>query len=91
MVLLLSDDFFSELTFSKISSRNIFSACQTVWIQLRNDILYVLIWVQMVCKDYQLRQKVGASRERVNGTFGQFKDKITVNSETFSRIWRTSG
>ena len=30
--------------------------------------------------------KVGASKERVNGTFGQFIDKITVNLEIFMRI-----
>ena len=29
------------------------SVCQTVWIQIRPNILSVLIWVQTVCKDYQ--------------------------------------
>ena len=29
------------------------SECQTVWIQIRSDILSGLIWVQTVCKDYQ--------------------------------------
>ena len=29
------------------------SRCLTVWIQIRTDVLSVLIWVQTVCKDYQ--------------------------------------
>ena len=29
------------------------SGCQTVWIQIRPDILSGLIWVQTVCKGYQ--------------------------------------
>ena len=28
------------------------SECQTVWIQIRPDILFGLIWVQTVCKGY---------------------------------------
>ena len=32
--------------------------CQTVWIQIRTDILSVLIWVQTVCKCYQQTTKV---------------------------------
>ena len=27
--------------------------CQTVWIQIRSDILSGLVWVQTVCKGYQ--------------------------------------
>ena len=27
--------------------------CQTVWIQIRTDILLILIWVKTVCKSYQ--------------------------------------
>ena len=42
------------------------SECQTVWIQIRTDILLVLIWVQTVCKGYQQTTwKVAASKERV--------------------------
>ena len=33
-----------------------------VWIQIRTDILSVLIWVQTVCKGYQQRTKVAASK-----------------------------
>ena len=39
--------------------------CQTVWIQIRTDILSVLIWVQTVCKGYQQTTKVASSKERV--------------------------
>ena len=38
--------------------------CQTVWIQSRTDRMSVLIWVQTVCKGYQLTTKVTASKER---------------------------
>ena len=34
--------------------------CQTVWIQIRTDILSVLIWVQTVCKGYQQTTEVVA-------------------------------
>ena len=33
------------------------SRCQTVWIQIRSDILLGLIWVQTVCKGYQQTTK----------------------------------
>ena len=38
-----------------------------VWIQIRTDILSVLIWVQTVCKGYQhpADDKVAACKERV--------------------------
>ena len=57
------------LTFFKINflKKNLgaLSACQTVWIQIRTNILSVLIWVQTVCKGNQLTQKVAAIKERV--------------------------
>ena len=37
------------------------SECQTVWTQIRTDIL---IWLQIVCKGYQQTTKVAASKER---------------------------
>ena len=37
------------------------SECQTVWIQIRTDILSGLIWVQTVCKGYQQMTKVAIS------------------------------
>ena len=33
--------------------------CQTIWIQIRPDILSGLIWIQTVCKVYQQRNMVG--------------------------------
>ena len=44
---------FHLLTFSKNSFSNTKSVCQMVWIQIMNDILFVLIWVQTICKGYQ--------------------------------------
>ena len=49
---LSSADFFRNHLFGKILSR-IQSECQTVWIQIRYDVLSVLIWVQTVSKRYQ--------------------------------------
>ena len=40
------------------------SECQTVWIQIRTDVLLVLIWIQNVCKGYQQTTKVATSMER---------------------------
>ena len=39
--------------------------CQTVWIQIRPDILSGLVWVQTVCKGYQQMTKVAASWQKV--------------------------
>ena len=50
--------------FSKLTFQNIFE-CQAVWIQIRTDILSVLILVETVCKGYQHTTKVAASNERV--------------------------
>ena len=41
------------------------SECQTVWIQVRPDILSGLIWVQTVCKGYQQMTKVATIWQRV--------------------------
>ena len=43
---------FQNYFFQKILSGAL-SECQMVWIQIRTDILSVLIWVQTVCKSYQ--------------------------------------
>ena len=39
------------------------SECQMVWIQIRTDIVSVLIWVQTVCKGYQQTTKVAVNKE----------------------------
>ena len=44
--------FFSKSTFLKNSCK-IPSECQTVWVQIRPDVLSGLIWVQIVFKWYQ--------------------------------------
>ena len=67
MLLLSSADFFQNQFFQQILSGTL-SECQTVWIQIRTDILSVLIWVQTVCKCYQQITKFVASKERVEGT-----------------------
>ena len=53
MVLLGSADFSPKLTSSKILSGTL-PVCQMVWIQIKTDVLLVLIWVQTVCKGYQM-------------------------------------
>ena len=40
--------------------------CQTVWIQIRPDILSGLIWVQTVCKGYQQMTKVTEAGKELN-------------------------
>ena len=41
---------FFKIKFLKINRPWIPSECQTVWIQIKTDILLVFIWVQTVCK-----------------------------------------
>ena len=41
------------------------SGCQTVYIQIRPDVLLGLIWVQTVCKGYQQITKVATSWQRI--------------------------
>ena len=60
------------LTFFKINFlkkkafRNTIRDSQTVWIQIRTDILSVLIWVQTVCKGYQQTTQITSNKEGVN-------------------------
>ena len=54
--LLSSADFFKINCFKKNLS-GILTECQTVWIQIRTDILSVLIWAQTVCKGFQQTTK----------------------------------
>ena len=48
--------FFQNQIFQNILSGTL-SECQTVWIQIRTNIMLVLIWVQTVCKGYQQTTK----------------------------------
>ena len=61
--LLSSADFFKK---NKNILSGTLSECQMVWIQIRTNILSVLIWVQTVCKDYQHTTKVSFSLVRKN-------------------------
>ena len=45
--------FFKIIFFEKFFFSGIPSEYQTVWIQIRPDVLLRLIWVQTFCKDYQ--------------------------------------
>ena len=47
--ILSSADFFQNQLFIEINISGVPSECQIVWIQIRGDILTVLIWVQTVC------------------------------------------
>ena len=62
MLLLSSADFFQNKLFQKIISGTL-SECQRVWIQIRTDILSVLIWIQTVCNSYQQMIKVALARK----------------------------
>ena len=64
---LSSEDFFFffKLTFSKKNLLGKPSECQTVWLQIRSDVLSGLIRVQTVCKGYQQTKKAATSGEIV--------------------------
>ena len=58
-----SCSYFRQLTFFKIKFLKINhpgppSECQTVWIQIKTDILLVFIWVQTVCKRLLVDDKI---------------------------------
>ena len=59
--------FFSsaEIIFLKINHPGPPSECQTVWIQIKTDILLVLIWVQTVCKRLLADDKLSTGMQRV--------------------------
>ena len=56
---------FFKINFVKILSRTL-SECQMFWIQMRTDVLSVLIWVQTVFKGYKQTTNVATSKESVN-------------------------
>ena len=57
MFLLSSADFLN-IKFLKINHPGPPSECQTVWIQIKTDILLVFIWVQTVCKKLLADDKI---------------------------------
>ena len=63
----LSVDFFQNYFLTFFWETLAGTRCQKIWIQIRTNILSVLIWVQTVRKSYQQMEKVVASKERVKG------------------------
>ena len=59
MLLLSSADIFQKILSGTPSE------CQTVWIQIRTNILFVRNWFQTVCQGYQQITKVAVRKERV--------------------------
>ena len=69
MLVLSSAYFFQNELFQKKSFRNAIR-CQTVLIQIRTDVLSVLIWITTVCKGHhQQTTKVAASKLGVRALF----------------------
>ena len=61
--------FYLKTEFFKKNLLGIPSEYQTVWIQIRPDILSGLIWVQTVCKAYQQRKKSTLAGKELKGLF----------------------
>ena len=75
---------FFKIIFFKNCFGNIPSECQTIWIQIRPNILSVLIWVQTVCKGYQQTTQVGkglVARKLKVLIFSQTKTSQPVHME----------
>ena len=72
------------LMFFKINFFEIPSEFQTVWIQIRPDILLGLIWVQTVCKHYQQTTLQLMSHDIffITGAFGYFECTHDVTKYT---------
>ena len=93
MLLLPSADFFQNDFFIKILSGAL-SECQTVRIQIRTDILSVLIWVPTVFKSYQQTASVNyldnddTSREQFRNEFDFWKVHGIMNTSGFTYFAR---
>ena len=74
MCLLSSADFFNN------SFRNTIIV-SSAWIQIRTDILLVLIWIQTVCKGYQQKIKVTVSKVAIGAD--EWTDKAATLCFTF--------
>ena len=87
--LLSSAYYFSKSTFlKKIFREHYLAECQTVWIQIRTDILSVLIWIQTVCKGYQRMTKVAAGKKRFKSMCTLDKDQelyIFLSNKIYAR------
>ena len=56
---------FFKIKFLKINHPGPPSESQTVWIQIKTDILLVFIWVQTVCKRLLTDDKLSTGKQRV--------------------------
>ena len=65
-MLLLSSTIFFKVNFFQMLLSGTLSECQLVLIQIKTDVLSVLIWVQIVFKGYRQTTKVAASKLRFN-------------------------
>ena len=54
-----------KIIFLKINHQGPPSECQTVWIQIKTDILLVFIWVQTTAKGYWQTTKLSTGMQRV--------------------------
>ena len=79
---LSSVDVFFKLTFFQKHLSGIQSECQTVWIQIRSDVLSGLIWIQTVCKDVSRRQKPPVAEKELRAMNTLKKYKRTLHYET---------
>ena len=69
------------LTFFQINFfKKIFQEHYQNWVQIRTDIMSVLIWVQTVCKGYQQTTKVATNRKRVSLTYGTVYLSLTYHT-----------
>ena len=68
---------FFEKVFQKITSE-----CQTVWIQIRPDIMSGLIWIQTVCIGYQQTELVPRKNSTSGITFTLFYPDEGRETET---------
>ena len=62
----LSPSDFFQITFLRKLLSGIPSESQTLWTQIRPDILSGLIWVQTVCKDYQHMTETPLACKKLN-------------------------
>ena len=71
--------------FEKKNLSGIRSECQTVWIQISNEVLLGMIWVQTVCKSYQQTilgdKKLMPSETQYGHLFTKLNQQIIINPD----------
>ena len=78
--------FGKKITFSNILSGTL-SGCQTVWIQIRTDILSLLAWVETVCKGYQSTTKV-AEKSPLARKVNHYENGRYIGLDTWQVLWQ---